>query len=103
LARSFGELTALTKSMTSFGISSSSLRKLILPITEGPSFEPSNKGRRRKLKDRRNMLWFKGPTLGQNGLTSQLPSPKETFSKDYPHNDALVISCVIKVFLCIMS
>jgi hypothetical protein len=43
------------------------------------------------------MLGCKDPSLGPSGLTSQLPSPRRTFS--YPHNDAMVISCVIKGFL----
>ncbi len=59
------------------------------------------------------MLECRDPSSSRNGPTSQLPSPNRTFSsritltmmlwsfqlKDYPHNDAMVISCVIKGFL----
>jgi hypothetical protein len=45
------------------------------------------------------MLEYKEPSSNPNGHTFQSPSLRRTFSKDYPHNDAMVISCVIKGFL----
>jgi hypothetical protein len=45
------------------------------------------------------MLGCRDPTSNENGPTSQLPSQEDFQLKDYPHNDAMVISCVIKGFL----
>jgi hypothetical protein len=47
------------------------------------------------------MSGCRDPSSSRNGPTSQLPSPRKTGLqlKDYPHNDAMVISCVIKGFL----
>jgi hypothetical protein len=42
------------------------------------------------------MLESKDPSSSPNGPIYQSPSPQ---LKDYPHNDAMVISCVIKGFL----
>jgi hypothetical protein len=46
------------------------------------------------------MLGCKDPSSSPSGLTFQLPSSEEDLQlKDYPHNDAMVIFCVIKGFL----
>jgi hypothetical protein len=51
------------KSMTSFGVSSSSLRKLILPITGESSFEPSNKRQKKEAQRRVQHGGVHGPYI----------------------------------------
>jgi hypothetical protein len=45
------------------------------------------------------MLGCKDPSSDPSGLISQSPSPRRIQLKDYPNNDVMVISCVIKGFL----
>jgi hypothetical protein len=45
------------------------------------------------------MLGCKNPSSSPSGLIFQSPSQEDLQLKDYPHNDAMVISCVIKGFL----
>jgi hypothetical protein len=69
-----------------------SATKLVLPITGGSSSEPANKKQKKEAQRRVQHVGVQGPipiTFSQEDL--QL--------KDYPHNDAMVISCVIKGFL----
>jgi hypothetical protein len=59
-----------------------SATKLVLPITGGSCSEPANKKQKKEARRPRegyNMLGCRDPSSSQNGLTSQLPSPKRTF------------------------
>jgi hypothetical protein len=74
--------------------------KLVFPITGGSSLEPANKKQKKEAQRRYNMSEYKDPTSNPNGLMCQsLFSQEDLQLKDYPHNDAKVISCVIKGFL----
>jgi hypothetical protein len=73
---------------------------MVLPITGGSSSEPANKKQKKEAQRRVQHVGVQGPFI--KSKWSHIPS---TFSqedlqlKDYPHNDAMVISCVIKGFL----
>jgi hypothetical protein len=74
--------------------------KLVLPITDGSNSEPANKKQKKEAQRRVQLVGVQGPFI-----KSKWPHIPITFSqedlqlKDYPHNDAMVISCVIKGFL----
>jgi hypothetical protein len=76
-----------------------SVMKLVLPITGGSSSEPANK--KKKEAQRRVLhVGVQGPFI--TSKWSHIPitfSQEDLQLKDYPHNDAMVISCVIKEFL----
>jgi hypothetical protein len=64
-----------------------------------PQNQPT-RSRRRKLIEGYNMLGVQGPFI--KSKWSHIPitfSQEDLQLKDYPHNDAMVISCVIKGFL----
>jgi hypothetical protein len=85
------------KGMTSFGTSSLTLKQLILPIMGGSSLEPNKtKNRKKEAQIRMQHVGVKGPTLDQNGPMSNYILQGYLQLKNYPHNDAMVISCVIK-------
>jgi hypothetical protein len=77
-----------------------SATKLVLSITGGSSSEPANKKQKKEAQRRVQHVGVQGAFI--KSKWSHLPI---TFSqeylqlKDYPHNDAMVISCVIKGFL----
>jgi hypothetical protein len=78
----------------------SSAMKLVLPITGGSSSEPANKKQRKEAQRRVQHVGVQGPFI--RSKSSHIPitfSQEDLQLKDYPHNDVMVISCVIKGFL----
>ena len=74
--------------------------KLVLPITGGSSLEPANKKQKKEAQRRVQHVGVQGPFI--KSRWSHIPitfSQEDLQLKDYPHNDAMVISCVIKGFL----
>jgi hypothetical protein len=74
--------------------------KLVLPITGGSSSEPANKKQNKEAQRRVQHVGVQGPFI--KSKWSHIPitfSQEDLQLKDYPHNDAMVISCVIKGFL----
>jgi hypothetical protein len=74
--------------------------KLVLPITGGSSSEPANKKQKKEAQRRVQHVGVQGPFI--RSKWSHIPitlSQEDLQLKDYPHNDAMVISCVIKGFL----
>jgi hypothetical protein len=72
-----------------------SASKLVLPITGGSCSKPANKKQKKEAQIRVQHVGVQGPFI--KSRWSHIPI---TFSQeDYPHNDAMVISCVIKEFL----
>jgi hypothetical protein len=77
-----------------------SASKLILPITGGSCSEPANKKQKKEAQRRVQHVGVQGPFI--KSRWSHIPitfSQEDLQLKDYPHNDAMVISCVIKGFL----
>jgi hypothetical protein len=78
----------------------SSGTKLVLPITGGSSSEPANKKQKEEAQRMVQHVGVQGPFI--KSKWSHIPitfSQEDLQLKDYPHNDAIVISCVIKGFL----
>jgi hypothetical protein len=77
-----------------------SVTKLVLPITGGSSSEPANKKQKKEAQRRVQHFGVQGPFV--RSKWSHIPitlSQEDLQLKDYPHNNAMVISCVIKGFL----
>jgi hypothetical protein len=77
-----------------------SAMKLVLPITGGSSSEPAHKKQKKEAQTRVQHVGVQGPFI--KSKWSHIPitfSQEDLQLKDYPHNDAMVISCVIKGFL----
>jgi hypothetical protein len=77
-----------------------SATKLVLPITGGSGSEPATKKQKKEAQRRVQHVGVKGPFI--KSKWSHIPitfSQDDLQLKDYPHNDAMVISCVIKGFL----
>jgi hypothetical protein len=77
-----------------------SATKLVLPITGGSCSEPANKKQKKEAQRRVHHVGVQGPFI--KSKWSHIPinfSQEDLQLKDYPHNDAMVISCVIKGFL----
>jgi hypothetical protein len=77
-----------------------SATKLVLPITGGSCSEPANKNQKKEAQRRVQHVGVQGPFI--KSRWSYIPitlSQEDLQLKDYPHNDAMVISCVIKGFL----
>jgi hypothetical protein len=73
--------------------------KMVLPIMGGLSSEPANK-KQKEAPRRVQHVGVQGPFI--KSKWSHIPitfSQEDLQLKDYPHNDAMVISCVIKGFL----
>jgi hypothetical protein len=86
--------------MASHQDSSSTSKKLVLPITVGSSFEPSNKKQKKEAQKKVQHVGVQGPYIRTK--CSHIPitfSQEDLRLKDYPHRDAMVISCVIKGFV----
>ena len=88
--------------MASFSIQAgaASVPKLVLPITAGSCSEPANKKQKKEAQRRVQHVGVQGPFI--KSRWSHIPitfSQEDLQLKDYPHNDAMVISCVIKGFL----
>jgi hypothetical protein len=74
--------------------------KLVLPITGGSGSEPANKKQKKEAHRRVQHVGVQGPFI--KSKWSHIPitfSQEDLQLNDYPHNDAMVISCVIKGFL----
>jgi hypothetical protein len=74
--------------------------KLVLPITGGSCSEPANKKQKKEAQRRVQHVGVQGPFI--KSKWSHIPitfSQEDLQLKDYPHNDAMVTSCVIKGFL----
>jgi hypothetical protein len=74
--------------------------KLVLPITGGSCSEPANKKQKKEAQRRVQHVGVEGPFT--KSKWSHIPitfSQEDLQLKDYPHNGAMVISCVIKGFL----
>jgi hypothetical protein len=74
--------------------------KLVLPITGGSCSEPANKKQKKEAQRRVQHVGVQGPFI--KSRWSHIPitfSQEDLQLKDYPHNNAMVISCVIKGFL----
>jgi hypothetical protein len=79
---------------------SSATKLLVLPITGGLGSEPANKKQKKEAQRRVQHVGVQGPFI--KSKWSHIPitfSQEDLQLKDYPHNDAMVISCVIKGFL----
>jgi hypothetical protein len=77
-----------------------SATKLVLPITGGSSFEPPNKKQKKETQRRVQNVGVQGPYI--KSKWSHVPitfSQEDLQIKYYPHNDAMIIFCVIKGFL----
>jgi hypothetical protein len=102
LAPTSGELTSTFELMASFDnkLEAPSATKLVLPITGGSSSEPANKKQKKVAQRRVQHVGVNGPFI--KSKWSHIPitfSQEDLQLKDYPHNDDMVISCVIKGFL----
>ncbi len=92
----------LSELMASFNnqAGAASASKLVLPITGGSCSEPANKKQKKEAQRRVQHVGVQGPFI--KSRWSHIPitfSQEDLQLKDYPHNDAMVISCVIKGFL----
>jgi hypothetical protein len=77
-----------------------SATKLVLPITCGSCSEPANKKQKKEAQRRVQHVGVQGPFI--KSKWSHIPitfSQEDLQLKDYPHNDAMVIFCIIKGFL----
>jgi hypothetical protein len=102
LAPTSGELTSTIVTMASQSNQAvaSSATKLVLPIIGGSSFEPANKKQEKEAQRRLQHVGVQGPFI--KSKWSHIPitfSQEDLQLKDYPHNDAMVIACIIKGFL----
>jgi hypothetical protein len=71
--------------------------KLVLPITGGSSSELANNKHKKEAQRRVQHVGVQGPFI--KSKWSHVPitfSQEDLQLKDYPHNDVMVISCVIK-------
>jgi hypothetical protein len=96
------ELTSMTTAMASKGdqVAPPLATKLVLPITGGSSSEPANKKQKKEAQRRVQHVGVQGRFI--KSKWSHVPitfSQEDLHLKDYPHNDVMVISCVIKGFL----
>jgi hypothetical protein len=76
------------------------LKKLVFPITGNLSSEPANKKQKKEAQRRVRHVGVQGPFI--KSKWSHIPitfSQEDLQLKDYPHDDAMVICCVIKGFL----
>jgi hypothetical protein len=79
---------------------SSVMKLLVLPIIGGSGSELANKKQKKEAQRRVQHVGVQGPFF--KSKWSHIPitfSQEDLQLKDYPHNDAMVISCVIKGFL----
>jgi hypothetical protein len=91
----------LSELMASFNnqAEAASTTKLVLPITGDSCSEPANK-KQKEAQRRVQHVGVQGPFI--KSKWSHIPitfSQEDLQLKDYPHNDVMVISCVIKGFL----
>jgi hypothetical protein len=94
-----GKLTSTTV-MMALQSKQPSVTKLVLPITGGSTSELDNKRQKKEARRRVQHVGVQGPLI--KSKWSHIPitfSQEDLQLKDYPHNDAMFISCVIKGFL----
>jgi hypothetical protein len=99
LALTSGELTSTTVTMA-LQSNQPWVTKLLLPIISGSTSEPDNKRQKKEAQRRVQHVGVQGPFI--KSKWSHIPitfSQEDLQLKDYPHNNAMVISCVIKGFL----
>jgi hypothetical protein len=102
LAPTSGELTSTVVTMASHNNQAvaPSATKLVLPITGGSSSEPANKKQKNEEQISVQHVGLQGPFIKSKWSNIPITFSQEDLQlKDYPHNDAMVISCVIKGFL----
>jgi hypothetical protein len=102
LAPTSGELTSTVATMASQNNQTVAplATKLVLPITRGSCSEPANKKQKKEAQRRVQHVGVQGPFIKSKWSHIQITFSQEDLQlKDYPHNDAMVISCVIKGFL----
>jgi hypothetical protein len=101
LAPNSGELTSTVELMASFNNQAkvASAMKLVLLITGGSCSEPANKKQKKEAQRRVLHVGVQGPFIKKWSHIPITFSQEDLQLKDYPHNDAMVISCVIKGFL----
>jgi hypothetical protein len=102
LAPTSGELTSTiaTMALQVNQVVAPLATKLVLPIIGGSGFEPTNKKQKKEAQRRVQHVGVQGPFI--KSKWSHIPitfSQEDLQLKDYPHNDAMVISCIIKGFL----
>jgi hypothetical protein len=99
LAPTSGELTSTTVTMA-LQSNQPSVTKLVLPITGSSTSEPDNKRQNKEAQRRVQHVGVQGPFIKSKWSHIPITFSQEYLQlKDYPHNDAMVISCVIKGFL----
>jgi hypothetical protein len=77
-----------------------SATKLMLPIAGGSCSESVNKKQKKETQRRVQHVGVQGPFIKSKWSHILITFSQEDLQlKDYPHNDAMVISCVIKGFL----
>jgi hypothetical protein len=77
-----------------------SATNLVLSITGGSGSEPANKKQKKEAQRRVHHVGVQGPFIKSKWFHIPITFSQEDLQlKDYPHNDAMVISCVIKGFL----
>jgi hypothetical protein len=77
-----------------------SVTKLVLPITGGSTSEPDNKRQKKEAQRRVHHVGVQGPFIKSKWSHISITFSQEDLQlKNFPHNDAMVISCVIKGFL----
>jgi hypothetical protein len=77
-----------------------SATKLVLPIMGGSGLELANKKQKKEAQRRVQHVRVQGPFVRSKWSHIPITFYQEDLQlKDYPHNDAMVISCVIKGFL----
>jgi hypothetical protein len=99
LASTSGELTSTVATMASHNNQTVATlaMKLLLAITGGSSSELANKKQKKEAQRRVQHIGVQGPFI--KFTWSHIPitfSQEDLQLKDYPHNDAMVVSCVIK-------
>jgi hypothetical protein len=97
-----GELTSTVAMMASQNNQALALltMKLVLPIIGGSSSEQANKKQKKEAQRRVQHVGVQGPFIKSKWSHISITFSQEDLQlKDYTHNDAIVISCVIKGFL----
>ena len=94
-----GELTSTIVTMALYNNQAiaPSVTKLVLPIIGGSSSEPANKKQKKEAQRRVQHVRVQGPFI--RSKWSHIPitfSQEDLQLKDYPHNDAMVISYAVK-------
>jgi hypothetical protein len=93
-------LIELTASFNNQDEVSSAMKLLVLPITGRSGLELANKKQKKEAQRRVQHVGVQRPFI--KSKWSHIPitfSQEDLQLKYYPHNDAMVISCVIKGFL----